>query len=86
MYEYARYQTGDTAVPLSLLPLKLLYAATLAEHGCVQEALQYCHVLQRAMRLDREKPPPCLAVCAAQLVDLRDQLQQHAAAHNIKVR
>lgn len=85
MYEWARLQAGDPAVHLCLLPLKLLAAAALAERGCVSEALCYCGALEKAMRLDKERPPPCLGITAAQLLELRDRLAGHAAAHNLKV-
>jgi dihydrodipicolinate synthase/N-acetylneuraminate lyase len=78
---------GAAAALPCLLPARLLYAAAAAEAGCLVEATAYCAAVAAALRVDKgERPPPHLAVAAAQLHELRARLAGHAAALGLKAR
>ena len=82
---------GEPLPPwLPLLPYKLQMAVLLADAGAVSRALQYCAVVDNALRplVARGGPaalPPFLLVTASQAEALRERLVGHAAALGLRV-
>lgn len=82
VYEWIRMHGPDPQPVLALLPFKVVYAARLAEMGMINDALLYCQAVEGVLKNAKVN----MAICSQQLAILKERLQTHAAAHNIKVK